>query len=178
MSEFEKILDEDEFIIKEYRPNKFKFYFQTVLITSFILLFMFIPVLIGVTVDPDAPLLVLPIVLTLFIIIILIVLLLTKLSYNKRFYAYTNKRIIIQNGFIGIDFKSLDLEFIGATEVRVDFLDKLLKRNTGTIKFGSHATPTNVQGVQAFQFVGILDPYNVYKEIKKHMDEVKSNISK
>jgi len=105
-------------------------------------------------------------------------LLLTKLSYNKRFYAYTNKRIIIQNGFIGIDFKSLDLKFIGATEVKVDFLDKLLKRNTGTIKFGSHATPTNVQGVQAFQFVGILDPYNVYKEIKKHMDEVKSNISK
>ena len=104
--------------------------------------------------------------------------LLTKLSYNKRFYAYTNKRIIIQNGFIGIDFKSLDLKFIGATEVKVDFLDKLLKRNTGTIKFGSHATPTNVQGVQAFQLVGILDPYNVYKEIKKHMDEVKSNISK
>lgn len=38
--------------------------------------------------------------------------------------------------------------------------------------------PINVQGVQAFQFAGILDPYNVYKEIKKHMDEVKSNISK
>ena len=177
MSEFEKILDEDEFIIKEYKPNKFKFYFQTVLTTSFILLFMFIPLLIGAIVDVDAPVFVIPIVLTLFIIIILMVLLFTKLSYNKRFYAYTNKRIII-HGFIGIDFKSLDLEFIGASEVRVDFLDKILKRNTGTIKFGSHATPTNVQGVQAFQFVAIIDPYNVYKEIKKHMDEVKSNKNK
>lgn len=175
MVEFKDILDEDEIVIKTYKPEKLKFYLVRVLSSFLISLFLVTPTSIGLIIDEDLTngksYVIIPILA--LIIIVVLSILLTKLAYNKRLYAYTNKRVLIQNGFIGIDYKSLDLDVIGASEVRVDFMDKLINRNTGTIKFGSQATPTNVQGIQAFQFVGIKDPYNVYREIKKHIDEVK-----
>ena len=85
-------------------------------------------------------------------------------------YDITNKRIIIRSGIIGVDFKEINLDQIGAVTVRVDFLDKLVKPNTGTIYFGSASTPI-VQsdkgntGLQ-FKFADIENPYEEYKRIK------------
>ena len=85
-------------------------------------------------------------------------------------YVITNKRIIIRSGVIGVDFKEINLDQIGAVTVRVDFLDKLVKPNTGTIYFGSASTPI-VQsdkgntGLQ-FKFADIENPYEEYKRIK------------
>jgi len=171
MDGFKNILDQDEFIIKEYKPDRKRFFLSRILTAILILLFMAIPMSIGILIEESLIYLIIPLIV--IIVVVIITYLLTKVTYNKRLYAYTNKRVLIQNGFIGVDYKSLDLDVIGASEVRVDFIDKLVGNNTGTIKFGSQATPTNVQGIQAFEFGGIKDPYNVYREIKKHIDEVK-----
>lgn len=175
MNSFKNVLDSDEFIISEYKPEKFKFYFIRIISVIFALLFLSFPIMVGIFMgDPfDMFGAFVIIVLLSILIVTIITVFTTKLAYDKRLYAYTNKRVLIRTGVVGVDFKSLDLKMIGASEVRVDLIDKLINKNTGTIKFGSHAIPTNTQGIQAFQFSGIKDPYNVYREIKKYIDEVK-----
>lgn len=179
MINFEKILDEDEVIIKEYKPNKKKFYITSILITFIVAVFMTVGPFIGFLVDDEIRNIFIIIPIGIVVFLLILVLLFTKMAYNKRLYAYTNKRVLIQGGIIGIDYKSLDLEFIGASEVKVDLLDKMLGNNTGTIRFGSQATPAAAQGgIQTFVFNSIEDPYVVYKEIKKHIDEHKKLINK
>lgn len=176
MGSFKDVLDSDEYIIGEYKPEKFKFYLTRVFSIVFIILFLSFPFMISLfTGDPfDMFGDLITVIILLMFAGVIITLVTSKLAFDKRLYAYTNKRVLIRTGIIGVDFKSLDLKMIGASEVRVDLIDKLVNKNTGTIKFGSQAIPTNNQGIQAFQFSGIKDPYNVYREIKKYIDEVKA----
>jgi len=103
------------------------------------------------------------------------------LAYNKnRYYAYTNKRIIIRTGVFGIDYKGLDLKAIDAVNVYVSFFDKIVKRNTGSLKFGSKASPIisygNVSG--GYRFTHVEKPYEFYKEIKEYIDTAKKTAEK
>lgn len=174
MVNFEKILSEDEYIIKEYKPNKTKFYVSGI-IFFVIFLLVFFSIIVGAILEERPEGVIYLLILSAVVILFLVLFTSLKVMYNKRLYAYSNKRILIQSGFIGTDYKSLDLEFIGASEVRVDILDKIIKKNTGTIRFGSQATPNSSQGgIQTFVFSDIFDPYEVYKEIKKHIDSKKN----
>ena len=99
-------------------------------------------------------------------------------AYNKnRYYAYTNKRIIIRTGIFGIDYKGLDLKAIDAVNVYVSFFDKIVKKNTGSLKFGSKASPIvsygNVSG--GYRFTHVEKPYELYREIKECIDTAKNN---
>jgi|SRR5690554_7079284 len=174
MESFKNILDSDEYIINEYKPDKRKFYLTRILSVLFIVIFLSFPLMVSFTIFDPFDIFINLIITILIILFVLIVLttLLSKYSYEKRLYAYTNKRILIRTGIVGVDFKSLDIKAIGASEVTVDLIDKLVRRNTGTIKFGSHVTTTSTTGIKSFQFVGIKDPYDVYREIKKYMDQV------
>ena len=97
-----------------------------------------------------------------------------KNNYENRFYAYTNKRILIRKGIIGTDYKSLEYRSITATIVQVGFLDKALKTNTGTIEFGSPASPIGGGGKNApgnpYVFTAVKAPYDTLREIKEYMD--------
>ncbi len=103
-----------------------------------------------------------------------------SVNYNNLFYAYTNKRLIIRKGVFGVDYKSLDLKMIGAFDVNVSPLDKMIGNNVGTITFGSMANPiiSANNPSNAFKFKGINDSYEVYKQIKKYVDEIKANDEK
>ena len=107
------------------------------------------------------------------VVFVLIQWLLLSLSYKHTYYAYTNKRIIIRKGIIGVDFKSLDIKMIGASDVHVSIFDKLLKKNTGTLCFGSTASPlmNNGTNVNSFTFANIEKPYDLYKEIKSYISD-------
>lgn len=174
--QFDKILDNDESVIKVYKPNKKRFY----LANGFVFFLIWIVILTIVTLAvflPDSegenlPIYALYVTLGVFGASIVVNYFLAHLTYVKKLFAYTNKRIIIQSGTIGVDYKSLDLVMIGATEVRVDLLDKMIKNNTGTIGFGSMSSPIN-QTAKMFSFYGIENPYEVYKEIKLYIDEIK-----
>lgn len=92
--------------------------------------------------------------------------------YKRCVYVVTNKRLIIRSGFVGVDYKSLELSQATAMTVRVDFLDKLVKPNTGTITFGSASMPmvTDRNGrVVPYAFAHIDDPYENYKKIQSLM---------
>lgn len=58
--------------------------------------------------------------------------------------------------------------------MRVDFLDKLVHPNTGSIVFGNAAAPVyaspNRRYPAAYSFAHIDNPYEVYKKIKEHIN--------
>ena len=94
------------------------------------------------------------------------------MAYKKRVYCITNQRLIIRCGVIGVDFRSRDLEYIGSVDVNVSFLDKMIKKDTGTIRFGSMSAPMINQGTQ-FSFSHIKSPYDLSKRIKQFIVENK-----
>ena len=92
--------------------------------------------------------------------------------YKNVCYVVTNQRLIIRSGFIGIDYKELNIKAITTTDVRVDFFDKLVHPNTGTIFFGSASNPVVVNSNNSnarqfsYKFEYIENPYDNYKRIK------------
>ena len=64
---------------------------------------------------------------------------------------------------------SLDIKNIGASNVCVTFLDKIVRKNTGSIRFGSNSSPISNS---YYSFSNIENPYQVYKEIKEYMRNI------
>lgn len=189
---FAPILQEDEEIIKVLKPNKTRYIYLSGL--AFTLLAL-IPILVmaapfGMLIDAfkedGAPT---PLVIELsifggFILLTLIAVWVgLNMSYKKTFYAYTNKRILIRRGVIGVDYATLDYEMIGGLMVNVGFLDRLMKGsdNPGTITFGSSASPviyTRNGRTAAYAFRNIDHPYEVYRDLKHMVDEYKATKAK
>lgn len=173
---FEHILQKDEQIIEVVKPNKLNFFFVTYLAYFILLSFLSIMIIIPISLDDET----VGIVALVFGLIVggLILLsftlttILSTITYRKRYYAYTNKRIIIKSGVIGSTYKSLDHKMIGAVEVRVDLIDKLLRKNTGTIKFGSLASPMFKRVQPMFSFKSIKNPYELTNKVKSRIDEL------
>ena len=104
---------------------------------------------------------------------ILLTILLASQAFQKRYYAYSNKRILIRSGVIGVDFSVLEYKLLGAMTVNVNVIDKILGGKTGTIRFGSASSPImgfgggKASGMNAFTFSHIEKPYQLLREIKK-----------
>lgn len=179
---FEPILDADEKVIKVFKPHKGKM-FTSVLFISFCCWCWFLIVAaIGMLTDPETgeftPVewwIVLGICLGIVIFFTGITALFTALAYRNTYYAYTNKRVIIRKGVLGVDYKSLDMSMIGAIDVSVSVIDKIICKNTGSISYGSMASPIAGQNGVMFKFSHIRAPYETYKEIKTVIDEFKNS---
>ena len=177
---FEPILDKNETIIKVFKPNKTKLFWSSLLATFFISFFVVLWAVFAIGLGggfENSWLIAIIAFLGFQAIILLIAIGFTSMYYNKLFYAYSNKRIIIRTGIFGVDYKSLDMSMIGAVNVNVSLLDKMLGKNTGSIKFGSMASPIvasgNNGGVNPYHFSNILTPYETYRELKDVIDEYK-----
>ena len=173
---FEEVLDKDEEVIKVFEPNKTKLYFASFFIYFVSVIWMFGVAVAGIVSETTNYLPYLLLAVSIFAAITIIVFIFVRIYYNNLFYAYTNKRIIIRKGILGVDYKALDMKTIGAVNVYVSPLDKLLKRNTGTIMFGSMSSPIqsyNGSAGAAYKFTHIVDPYSTYREIKSKIDEYK-----
>ena len=176
---FEPILDENEKVLKVFKPHKGKM-FTSYFVAGFCSwIWIFAVAIIGLFTDPEVNTsptdwwVILLVVLGVLIVFALITILFFALSYKNTYYAYTNKRIIIRKGIFGVDYKSLDMGMIGAVEVNVSLLDKIVNKNTGSICFGSMASPINANAYM-FKFAHISTPYDLYKEIKSTVDEFKN----
>ena len=175
---FIPILDDDEVVQKTYRPNKCKLFFSSIFsVCCTLLLFcgglaftMFMP---DEETGKVANAIYCLVPIGIFVLGILVATLFTSIYYKKTAYAVTNKRIVIRTGIIGVDFKSLDMGMIGAIDVYVGLTDKILHKNTGTIRFGSTSSPINSDNVNKYVFKGIVDPYKNCKEIKASIDAYK-----
>ena len=169
---FDLILDKDEQIIETFKPHKGKLFFKSVLLSTIWIIFVLLyPIALFSLMEN---ILLVLILVGVYVVAEAICLLLTKMCYDKTFYAYTNKRVIIRTGIIGTDFKSLDMKMIGAVDVYVSLLDKILRKNTGTLKFGSMSSPINGQ-VNAYSFAHVIAPYDNYKKIKEYIEDCKNN---
>ena len=178
---FEPILDADEIVVKVFKPHKRKM-FTSVLLTSFCCwCWLLIVIALGMLTDVETGeftsqewWLVLAICLGVVVFFTGFTALFTALAYKNTYYAYTNKRVIIRKGIFGVDYKSLDMSMIGAIDVSVTLLDKIVHKNTGSISYGSMASPIAGQNGVLFKFSHIEKPYDTYKEIKTIIDEFKN----
>ncbi|MCK5087791.1 MAG: PH domain-containing protein [Melioribacteraceae bacterium] len=94
------------------------------------------------------------------------------LVFKNTEYAITDKRLIVRTGFWGIDFRSLDFSTISDVEVNVNPVENMY--SVGTIRIYS----TNIirRGRRGYnRFVGIQNPYEVYKKIKEISVDVKTD---
>lgn len=169
---FAPILDKDEEIIKTYKPHRSRAYVGTIIADVFFsiwIVFWFV----GCLVDGEAPnyVWIAPVVCE--IILLSITFIFVALWYNKTVYAITNKRVLIRTGYIGVDYKSLNFDMLGAMTVNVNFIDKIVNKNTGSIAFGSMSSPLTNQGGAKFMFQYIRAPYDVYREVKEIIDQNK-----
>ena len=175
---FKQILDDDEVVTMSFNPNGKKVMIANILIMvpslliacGMIALALFVP---EEGFEPAKPIYAL-IPAGVFLLGIVVTILFTNLWLKKTTYALTSKRVIIRTGIVGVDFKSLDLKSIGATEVYVSFFDKILGGKTGSIRFGSMSTPINGSNSTPYTFSSILEPYKNYKIIKEHIEKVKA----
>ncbi len=178
---FEPILDNDEKVIKVFKPQKCKMLTSIYLTWLFCWMWILFPLTFGLLFDEDgyfAPQtkiwIIVAITLSVILIFSLLSLLFANLCHKNTYFAYTNKRVIIRKGIFGVDYKSLDMSMIGAVTVNVSLLDKIMRKNTGSIAFGSMASPIGGQNAYMFKFSHILAPYETYKEIKNVIDEYKN----
>ena len=178
---FEPILDKDEKVIKTFKPHKGKMFVSFFLSWFIAWFWVDFVALLGLLTDeegnfaPNEWWIIAIVVVSVALIFIGITILFFALSYKNTFYAYTNKRVIIRKGIIGVDYKSLDMSMIGAVTVNVSVIDKIVHKNTGTIGFGSMASPMGGESGHVFKFTHIKAPYETYKEIKSVIDEYKKN---
>ena len=174
--QFVNILDQDERVEVVYKPKKVKLFLGNMLLSALIMLFICLPIAFAIATDEyegaKAVHYLIPV--GIFVASQIITALFLVLKYQKTFYAITNKRVIIRTGIVGVDFKSLDLGNIGATDVYVGLLDKILGNKTGSICFGSASSPLNSQNSNAYAFRHVENPYQTYKEIKLKIDEYKN----
>ena len=167
---FVDVLEKDEEIVRVFKPNKCKtawwwFFMQ-------LLGWLWVPLVSLAAIDSGYFWLVFGISVGVTVGGILVTSLLGVLWYRNRYFAYTNKRILIRGGIIGIDYKSLEFKSLTATVVVVSLLDKLIMKNTGSIRFGSAASPMlSIWSGHSnqFMFQHIKDPYTVLREVKEYI---------
>jgi hypothetical protein len=196
---FDDIIEKGEKIIKVYKPNKVKFALA-VGITIFMNLIIPITILILALVLPDTAFnnesdtyyrpadypddntaqtarTIMFIVSVVWLGILTIAALLPILYYKNKFYCYTDRRIIVRSGIFGVDYASLEFKSLTATMVQVSLLDKIIRKKTGTIKFGSASS--QITGISQYgggtnspyAFRHIEKPYDVMREIKEKINK-------
>ena len=176
---FEVVLEEKEQILLSFLPNRKKVWvgnlFVTILISLFVcgmaLLAMFVP---EEGVEPCEPIYAL-IPLGVFLLSLFLCIICTKLYLKNTCFVVTNERAIVRTGIFGVDFKSLDILTIGVTDVYVSIIDKILGGKTGSIRFGSMASPINGGNSVPFAFSNIVEPYKNYKLIKEQIEIAKKS---
>ena len=176
---FKDVLKKDEKIVNVYKPHKGRFWFGWLLgsFWSFVWLLagIFIPLAFDSSDRTSTHFVIFTLVsVGIFLVSMIISIIAGVLWYKHRFFAYTDRRILIRAGIIGIDYKSLEFKSLTATVVKVGVLDKIVRRNTGSLRFGSAASPILSFGSghsNQYIFHHISKPYEVLREITEYIDD-------
>lgn len=113
-----------------------------------------------------------------FIFIFTIIIVLANMMYKRIFYTITNKRVIIQSGLIGRDFKSIDYDRMQNFSVDVDVIGVIFK--VGNIKiFTGEMTSAGKHGgiVSKYdRFNYVTTPYEVLKKLQTQSSARKEKV--
>ena len=91
------------------------------------------------------------------------------LVVGNTYYAVTPQRLMMRSGFWGTDFRSIDFDQIANLGVSVNPIENA--SNVGSIRFYAKMPMANGNRGSLGNFVGIANPYEVFKLIKKVLDE-------
>jgi len=152
---FQQVLMNDEQVIKVFKPHKGRFWASRFLghlpIAFFFLIFFGIMVVgfsFSMRQDPNIGLAmgaIVAIIVGFFLLYLLLFFAIEMISgvlwYKNRWYCFTNRRVIIQCGILGRNFRFLDLNQNMNSFVRISVLDRMLRKNTGSIKFWTMMNP-------------------------------------
>jgi len=180
MKEFNKILEQDEKILWEGRPQFLPFFASSFITSIFGLPFLIIGAIVLITAIKAGNFLIF--IFPHFWIGLVMVFgspLYQILVYKYMYYAITNKGVLIQKGLIGRDFEMVDFDKITNADVRVDVIDKLLGKNSGSIVISTAGTFTYSRSgpvQKPYTFSHITSPYEVFKFFKKISYDMKADI--
>ena len=94
------------------------------------------------------------------------------LIHGNTCYAFSNKRLMMRSGFWGTDFKVIDYDKISDLEVNVNPIENYL--GVGTIQAFSGRVH-NKGGRIYDKFIGIENPYEIFKRIKEVSVDIKTD---
>ena len=99
------------------------------------------------------------------------------LVYRNTYFCYTDKRVIIKTGFMGVDYKIRDFYNIADVEVNINPLENML--GVGTIKIDEayEHRQNNSRKIVGNRLYGIKNPYDVFKVLKQTIMDIKSDIN-
>ena len=89
------------------------------------------------------------------------------LVVGNTYYAVTPKRLMMRSGFWGTDFTSIDFDQVANLEVSVNPIENA--SGVGSIRFYARAPFMNGRAILA-RFVGVTNPYDVFKLVKQIHD--------
>lgn len=96
--------------------------------------------------------------------------------YRNTYFCYTDKRVIIKTGFMGVDYKIKDFYNIGNVEVNVGPLENML--GVGTIRIDEEYVRTGKHSRRVGnRLYGIKRPYEVFKALKEIVMDIKTDIN-
>ena len=170
---FDNVLDKNEQVLRVIKPNKLKLFVYWFLSAFWINVWIAIVAILPFCFEESFPWEYYLIPVGIIVLVFIVTGILAEIYYRNNYFAYTNSRILIRSGIIGIDFKSLDMRYVGALNVKVGFVDKVLKQETGTITFGSMSSPMATSKQVGYNFSHVEKPYELYKEMKQIVEEVK-----
>lgn len=94
------------------------------------------------------------------------------LVHKNTAYAVTTRRVMFRGGLWGTSFESVDFDQITDLQVNVGPIEKSIGAGTISISTGQ----ANSNRALGRNFIGISDPYEVFKEIKKVSLDVKADL--
>ncbi len=94
------------------------------------------------------------------------------MAHGKTFYGYSNRRLMIRTGAIGVDIKTYEYDQISNMEVRQGPIQKMF--GVGTITFNTGQTNSNGRMINN-SFKAIPDAFEVFKKIKEVSTDIKTD---
>lgn len=94
------------------------------------------------------------------------------LVHKNTAYAITTRRVMFRGGLWGINFETIDFDQITDLQVNVGPIEKSI--DAGSIIISTSAANSN--RTMGKTFIGVADPYEVFKEIKKVSLDVKADL--
>lgn len=191
-------IDDNEKIVWQGKPNKLMYLFNGFSILAFIFLafWAFLVISIGrnfiafssesrrLGVDPGSFLpgpfdafSLIPYIFLVIIVFIFVIYPLKRLveSFKVTYYV-TDLRVYIESGIIGKDIQNIEYKEINKLNVNVDLLGKILNRGTISLTPDhSYHSGDNTYTIKGIKLIGVEDPYNLYKLIKKNALDVSSD---
>jgi len=199
---FNQVLLQGEQVIKTFRPNQKRFWLSRLSHIVGLIPFMAFPIIllcvhIFLGFGPSEPgfrnsILTFPgpiflaLVIAIPVLFIVLEIVVGIFWYKNRLYCFTNKRVMIQCGIFGRNFRFMDLMWATNSFVHISPLDRMMGKNTGSIKFsamgnpmmntaqmGSMGGPNMMGGV--FYFLYVENPHDILREIQEQASAMQSN---